>query len=154
MYAIAPNQQIHHHTVSAKTYIWATKQVDVNEHMTWQQRTAIIAKMANEHGRGAVLSNDLCQLEDLCHRYGGVVQEIRTGHVLGMYTQGYALYSQQDKMDIRSRHIFKNLIYVNGIINDMRVTHVSDGIQNIFFVSCLTDIPEVIELLGERVFTR
>lgn len=154
MYVIVPNEQIHHHVVSSKSYIWTTKQIEVTTNMDWRQRTAIIAKIASDYGRGAILSNDPYKLEDLCHKYGGVVQEIRTGRVLGMYTQGYALTSNYHLLDIKSMHNHKNLSYINGVIKDMRVTSVTDGVQSILFVSCLTDIPEAIELLGQRVFTR
>lgn len=153
MYVIVPGRPVHHHDVTRKTHIWSTKTIPLTVNMSFQQRTAAVANYANGHGRGAVLSNNPWMLEDLCHKYGGVVQELRTGKVLGYYTCGHELYTNINLMDIRSIHNHGNVSFTNGIIKNMRVTHITDGIQNILFVSSLTDIPEVIELLGERVFT-
>lgn len=150
LYAVLPNTQIHHHTVSLRLYMFSTRILETNRDDDWGTKTKKIGQHATEQQRGVLLATDLAELELLCMKYGGVVQDIRTGDVLCMNRNGYAF----ENWNVTSKpwNLTEHVIMYHGF-TDIKGVHVrnefkTDGHSSMNFVLHLSEIPEVIELLG------
>lgn len=151
VFAIVPNVQLHHHMMSSQLYIWSTKVLDTVRTDGWQLKTKKIGLHAAELQRGALLSNDLNQLEALCMKYGGVIQDIRTGEVLCLNRNGWGLETWTARG--KPFHYGDILLYQGHSIVQgqyVRTEFKTDGHTTMNYVAHITDIPEVVILLGRH----
>lgn len=153
IYAIVPGTQEHHTRIAAKLYIYSTKTLQTTAADSWQLKTRKIALLAEELNRGAILGNDIHSLEALCMKYGGVIQDIRTGEVLTINRNGYAL--EQWTATSQPFH-YESLTMVSGLANvgafQVRTEYRSNGNHSMHYVKHLTETPEVIGLLGRITY--
>lgn len=150
LYAVLPKAQLHHHTVSLRSYIYSTKILETDRADDWGTKTKKIGLLAADQQRGALLSNDLIELETLCMKYGGVVQDIRTGEVVCMNRNGYAF----ENWTVRSKpwNLTEYVIMYQGSAmvqnHYVRNEFKTDGHSTMNFVLHMSEIPEVIALIG------
>lgn len=150
LYAVLPNTLIHRHTVALRSYILSTKIIATDRSDDWSLKTKKIGLHATEQQRGLLLSNDLAELEALCMKYGGVVQDIRTGDVLCLNRNGYAF----DNWTARTKpwRLTESVIMYQGSAmvqgHYVRNEFKTDGHSTMNFILHISEMPEVIELLG------
>lgn len=153
IYVVIPGIQEHHTRMCSKLYMWSTKTLVTNRADDWRLKTKQIATLAADQNRGAVLGNDLVGLEALCVKYGGVIQDIRTGEVLAMSRNGWAF---ENWAATSKPFYYDDLTLVSGYAvvdgRSVRNEYKTNGRVSLNYIRNITDAPEVIELLGRETY--
>lgn len=157
MFVCVPQSQLHTDNISNRTHIYTTKVLVTERTDSWKVKTAQIGKLASENNRGCILGTSMKELADICTKYGGVIQDIRTGEILLTVQNGSALVDWQivGKFVELAGGIKLWFGYVPYKNSQIRLFHKRNGRgQSMTFIRHVTDIPEVIELLGECKYVR
>lgn len=153
MYVIVPNEQYHSDRTSSYTHAYSTFIPNINAEMSPKQKCAVIAKMANDKNRGAILTTNEDEAVDLAVKYGGVVTNLRTGETIYTQFKGIALHEFTFKSSIYPGKGYNEVSGETtcGIRIQYRVMH--NGLE-LLFAKHVTDLPEVVALLGQKHYIK
>lgn len=158
MYVIIPNILLNSEELSHKCfYVYTNKALVINELDTLKYKIKLLGTVAATDNRGCVIDSHPHDLVQLCNKYGGVVQCLRTGRKIHVCQNGSALetwsmvgkpYQCGDVLQIKGEVLLssENETYTAPIV------HLTNNINCVTFIRHITDIPEVVDILKHRPY--
>lgn len=158
MYAIVPTNLLNSFDLAPKSFfIYSNKALVISELDTLKYKIRQIALLAADDQRGCVIDSHPHNLIELCRKYGGVVQCLRTGQKIYVQQNGEALSRWTL---VGKPYIFDTVSHYKGVVEftaldetyEAPIVHLTNGRSCVTFVRHITDIPEIVALLKQRTY--
>ena len=156
MYAIIPTAMLSSFSLAPKSfYIYSNKSLVISDMDTLKYKIKQIALLSADDQRGCVIDSHPHKLVELCNKYGGVVQCLRTGKKIHVCQNGEALTNwtlvgKPYVHDTVTQYKGEVVLVANGEMYEAPIVHLTNGHSCVTFIRHITDIPEVVELLKHR----